>query len=199
MSGRGSASVPVGASPLRHLPNLITLLRILLVLPLGWSLLERRFDLALGLAATAGGSDALDGFLARRYDWRSRLGGLLDPIADKLLLATCFLGLSQVGSVPWALTLLVLGRDVMIVAGALVWQRLFGALEAQPTLLSKFTTLAQIVYVLAVLLDLDGIAALSMAPLLWTVVALTVASGADYVLRWSLQARRRLRGKGESG
>lgn len=198
MTGRTPASATVGTSPLRHLPNLITLLRILLVVPLGWSLLERRFDVALALAAIAGGSDALDGFLARHYGWRSRLGGLLDPAADKLLLATCFLGLSAVGSVPWALTLLVLGRDVVIVAGALAWQRLFGALEAQPTLLSKFTTLAQIVYVLAVLLGLDRIAALPLAPLRWVVVALTVASGVDYVLRWSLKARR-LRREGERG
>ncbi|GAP66483.1 CDP-diacylglycerol--glycerol-3-phosphate 3-phosphatidyltransferase [Mizugakiibacter sediminis] len=198
MTGRTPASAAAGASPLRHLPNLITLLRILLVLPLGWCLLERRFDVALALAAVAGGSDALDGFLARHYGWRSRLGGLLDPAADKLLLATCFLGLSMVGSVPWALTLLVLGRDVAIVAGALAWQRLFGALEAQPTLLSKFTTLAQILYVLAMLLELDGIAALALAPLRWAVVALTVASGVDYVLRWSLKARR-LRREGGRG
>lgn len=196
MTGRTPASATVGASPLRHLPNLITLLRILLVVPLGWCLLARRFDVALALAAVAGGSDALDGFLARHFGWRSRLGGLLDPAADKLLLATCFLGLGVVGSVPWPLALLVLGRDVVIVVGALAWQRLFGALEAQPTLLSKFTTLAQIVYVLAVLLELDGIAALSLLPLQWTVVALTVASGVDYVLRWSLKARR-LRHEGE--
>ena len=93
---------------MRHLPNLLTLLRLLLTLPIAWLLLSERFAAALWLFAVAGASDALDGFLARRFGWVSRVGSVLDPLADKLLLVTSYvcLGLSQV--LPWWLTLLVL-------------------------------------------------------------------------------------------
>lgn len=70
----------------RHLPNLLTLLRLLLTLPIAWLLLSERFAAALWLFAVAGASDALDGFLARRFGWVSRVGSVLDPLADKLLL-----------------------------------------------------------------------------------------------------------------
>jgi cardiolipin synthase len=182
-------------SPWRYLPNAISLVRIALVLPVGLAIATRRFDTALWLAVVAGVSDALDGWLARRFNWRSRLGGMLDPLADKLLLLTCFLVLLHVGSVPLALVALVVGRDLVIVAGALAWRWLIGPFQADPSWLSKCCTMVQILYVLAVLLSLAGMPGLMLAPLAWLVAVMTAASGLDYVLRWSLRARIELRAR----
>jgi cardiolipin synthase len=184
-----AASGPHRATAWRHLPNALSVLRMILVVPLGLAIGTRRFDVALWLTLAAGLSDALDGWLARRCGWRSRLGGLLDPLADKLLLLTCFLSLLRVDAVPLALVALVLGRDLVIVAGALAWQRLIGPFRASPSWLSKCCTAAQIFYVLAVLLRLADLHGLELAPLMWLVAALTAASGIDYVVRWSLRAR----------
>jgi cardiolipin synthase len=181
------------ATAWRHLPNAVSLLRMALVLPLGLAILARRFDAAVWLAVVAGASDALDGWLARRYAWRSRLGGLLDPLADKLLLVTCFLALWRVGDVPPALVALVLGRDLVIVAGALAWQWMVGPFQSQPNWLSKCCTAVQILYVLVVLLQLAAVHNLRLTPLTWLVAALTVASGLDHVIRWAMRARREYR------
>ncbi|MBS0431711.1 MAG: CDP-alcohol phosphatidyltransferase family protein [Proteobacteria bacterium] len=177
---------------MRHLPNAITCVRILLVAPLVVAVLQHRFGAALLIAAIAGLSDGVDGFLARRYGWRSRLGGLLDAAADKLMLVATYLALAHIGRVPLALALLVLGRDVVIVAGALSYRAFIGRFEAQPSLWSKATTLAQILFVLLVL----GAAHFGWhepPPFCdWIVAALTIVSGVDYIVRWSLRARRRL-------
>jgi cardiolipin synthase len=174
------------------LPNAITLARIGMVPPLWWLLHREDYGPALALTLVAGLSDALDGALAKRFGWESRLGGLLDPIADKLLLAACFLGLWTGGALPGWLLALVLARDLIIVAGAIAWQLLVGPLNAQPTLLSKATTFAQISLVLVVIAQLAlSVEAQWMGEtLIWLVAALTVASGLDYVLRWSIKARR---------
>ncbi len=184
------------ASSWRHLPNLLSTLRLLLALPVALAIGYRDYPAALVLAALAALSDALDGFLARRFGWQTRLGGLLDPLADKLLLVGCFIALTYVGAVPLLLTLLVLARDVVIVAGAIAWRLLLGPLTARPSLLSKLNTLAQIALVLAVLVTLawrDSAPAVSWRGPVWAVGALTVASGVDYVLRWGARARRQLR------
>ena len=173
---------------LRQLPNAITLLRIVLVLPLGWAIVARRDDLALGLALLAGVSDALDGFLARRFGWFTRLGAWLDPAADKLMLVVAYLSLAWIAAVPCWLAALVVLRDVVIVSGALLYRRLRGALEVAPSLLSKVNTAVQIVYVLLVLLHLQGLLPISPASVAWLVAALTLASGLDYVLRFSRKA-----------
>ena len=80
---------------LRHLPNLITLLRLALVWPVYWQISKGQYESALILAAIAGGSDAVDGWLAKHFGWESRLGGLMDPLADKLLLLAAFTGLTM--------------------------------------------------------------------------------------------------------
>ena len=101
-----------------HIPNAICIMRMLLVIPTVAALLQRRFDLALLLVFVAGLSDAADGYLAKRFDWSSRLGGLLDPLADKLLLVTLFLMAAWLGLIPRWLTVMVVTRDVMIGVGA---------------------------------------------------------------------------------
>jgi cardiolipin synthase len=177
-------------SPWRHLPNAISMLRVLVVAPICWLLWHDRWPSALALVAVAGVSDGLDGFLARRFAWQSRLGGMLDAIADKLLLIACFVILASRQQAPVWLACVVCGRDLVIALGALGWRLAIGPIEPQPSLLSKACTLAQIIYLLAVLLALARWPALRSSALGWLVAALCVASGVDYVLRWSCRAWR---------
>jgi cardiolipin synthase len=176
---------------LRHLPNLLCVLRILMVYPVAhWILQERYADVML-LFAVAASTDALDGFLAKRFGWTSKLGKLLDPLADKLLLVTVFICLSVNGDVPWVLTGIVLLRDLVIVFGALTYKVLFGPVNGNPTIASKINTLAQIVFCLAVV----ATAAYQWPPQ-WAVIALgafvlfsTCVSGIDYTLIYVRRAR----------
>jgi cardiolipin synthase len=175
----------------RHLPNALTGLRMLLVAPLAWLILDGRYDYALIVAAVAGLSDALDGFLAKHFGWQSWIGGILDPIADKLMLVACFVCLGLVGAHPQWLTWIVVGRDLVIVAGAVAYHNLIGRISAQPTLFSKFTTCIQITYVLAQLVDLSSGLSLPaglLQALIWTTAVCTVASGLQYVAIWSAKA-----------
>lgn len=175
----------------RHLPNLITLLRIGLVIPVFVLIRDGSYGDALVIAAVAGISDAMDGFLARRFHWQSRLGSLLDPLADKLLLMASFAALTLTGVLPVWLLLLVFGRDLLIVAGAIGYHVLIGRFDAAPTVLSKLTTAVQITCVLVELLRLSAWADLPWSEGLIVVTALfTVASGIHYVVAWSLRARR---------
>ena len=187
-----SANLDVAASPWRHLPNALSGLRIVLVAPLTWLILREHYASALLIAAIAGLSDALDGYLARHFGWQSWLGGLLDPVADKLMLVACFVALGVVGAHPAWVTWLVVGRDVVIVAGAVAYHAWIGRVVAQPTLLSKFTTCVQIAYVLAQLVHLSSWLPMPQA-LLTGLIALTavctVASGIQYVVVWSGKAR----------
>lgn len=180
---------------LRQLPNIITGLRMLLVLPLVWSLRDGNYSMALCVALTAGASDAFDGWLAKRFGWQTRLGGLLDPVADKLLLVASFVGLWLADASPGWVTAVVIGRDVVIVAGAIAYNAVVGPVEGHPTLLSKATTVAQIGLVLTLLVGLAWRPWPVAVPALgvWLVAALTLASGIDYVVRWSLRAHRELR------
>ena len=190
------------ASPWRHLPNALTSLRMLMVVPLAWLIRDGRYDAALLVAAAAGLSDALDGWFAKRFGWQSWLGGILDPIADKLMLVGCFVSLGLIGAHPDWLTWLVVGRDVVIVAGAVIYHNFVGRISAQPTLLSKITTCIQIAYVLAQLLALSSWFAVPhavLAGMLWLTATATLVSGVQYVVIWSAKAAHETRRKREPG
>jgi cardiolipin synthase len=137
---------------MRHLPNIICLLRIGLIWPILFSLERGAYERTLWLFALAALSDGLDGFLAKRYGWTSRLGGLLDPAADKLLLVCVFLLATWLGLIPRWLTAAAVGRDVMIALGALVYRIGWGPLRGRPILASKINTLLQLVFVLLVVI-----------------------------------------------
>ena len=181
----------------RHLPNLITALRIALVVPLCLLILARQWPQALLVAAFAGVSDALDGFLAKRYGWQSWIGGMLDPLADKLLLTAAFITLAWVAAIPAWLTVLIVGRDLVIVVGAIGYHALIGRFDAAPTRLSKWTTLMQIVFVLYTLQRLAGgpVSAELDRALIVLTSALTLASGLHYVIVWGGRAWRQQRSR----
>jgi cardiolipin synthase len=132
----------------KYIPNAICIVRIILVAPIVWSLLEGRYGLALGLILMAGLSDALDGFLARRFDWRTRLGGLLDPAADKLLMFAAYVTLAVIGLVPVWFSAMVVGRDLVIITGTIVYQVYVAPVHGEPTSASKLNTFLQILFVL---------------------------------------------------
>ena len=125
--------------PLSWLPNAICVFRVLLVGPVVVVLLREQYVAALILIAIAGFSDALDGLLARSFGWRTPLGSILDPAADKLLIVSVYLTLTYQGLVPVGLTALVVTRDVVIISGAVTYQLLIGPVRGEPTLISKFT------------------------------------------------------------
>ena len=138
---------------MRHLPNLICLLRIALVWPLIHSLLGGDYQTTLWVFVVAAVSDGLDGFLAKRFGWTSELGRVLDPVADKLLLVSLFLVATWIGLIPSWLTVLAVARDVMIGLGALTFVSLWGPLRGRPMLVSKVNTLFQLLYLLAVMVS----------------------------------------------
>lgn len=137
----------------RDTPNLITGLRILLVAPFLWLLLEERYGAALLLFVIAGVSDALDGFLAKYYGWTSELGELLDPIADKLLLIGAILALGWLNKLPGWLVALVIARDATIVGGAIIHHLRVAPFRAAPLLISKLNTLMQLLLVCVMIIN----------------------------------------------
>ena len=172
------------------IPNLISTLRILLVPPVVWSMLEQRWSLALPLFLIAGLSDGLDGFLARRYHWTSRLGAILDPIGDKLLMVSSYLVLGWQGALPWWLVGLVILRDVVIMTGTVLYRVLIGVVVFEPILLSKINTVCQILLVTIALFVLVGIDMLATFQtfLIYIVLFTTVSSGVAYVVLWARRA-----------
>jgi cardiolipin synthase len=138
---------------MRHIPNLICLLRIALIWPIVSCLHAGEYLGALALFIVAAVSDGLDGYLAKHFSWTSNLGRFLDPLADKLLLVAVFVETAWLGLVPWWLTAAVVARDVMIGLGALTYRLWFGPLHGRPTLISKINTAAQLLYVMLVLLS----------------------------------------------
>ncbi len=172
------------------LPNLITFLRLLLAVPLVLLLLNRQYSAALVVLVVAGLSDGIDGFLARRYNSLSRLGAILDPLSDKVLLVSAYVTLGWLGDLPLWLVGLVMLRDVVIVAGAVAYQLLFNYVEIEPTSVSKINTLFQILLLLLVLVVKGAypMAAIWVDTLVYTVAFTTLYSGSHYVWVWSRRA-----------
>ena len=175
---------------LRMLPNILTVARILAVVPLVWLMLIKSFGWAFVVAVIAGISDALDGYLARRFTWQSHFGGWADPAADKLMMSASYVTLAYIEVLPAWISVLVIGKDVVISAGALAYRWLFGRFKATPTLLSKLTTLLQIILLWVVLIGLIGwsIPNQWLSGLIAMVGLLTALTLIQYVVVWSRRA-----------
>jgi cardiolipin synthase (CMP-forming) len=167
-----------------NLPNLITLGRLLCVPLAIWLILGERYGLAFWVFVAAGVSDALDGWIAKRWDQRTPLGALLDPIADKALLAAVYITLGFAGELPHWLVILVVLRDLLIVGGYLLSH---GVNAPEPLFISKVNTLVQIALVGFVLARLGlGIdEALVTSSLIAAAGVTTVWSGLSYLVRWA--------------
>jgi cardiolipin synthase len=176
---------------LRHLPNLISVARIVLIGPVIWALLNGRYQLAFWLFVIAGASDGLDGFLAKRFGWSSRLGGILDALADKLLLVSTFVCLWWLGVFPWWLVLAILARDLVIVTGATIYNFRIEQVQPEPSLVSKLNTVLQIALAAVGMVHkgFGGIPLVAIDALVWAVMVTVLLSGTGYVREWSRRAR----------
>jgi cardiolipin synthase len=175
---------------LRHLPNFICLVRIVLIWPTIDALYAGQYWTALTLVAVCAVSDGVDGWLAKRFNWTSHLGKILDPLADKLLLVALFLTAAWMNLLPWWLTAIVVARDVMIGVGAVIYRFWFGPLHGRPTLLSKINTGMQLAVALAAILGAAaGMPTHEMVTALAIVTMLTtIVSGADYLSAFTRRA-----------
>ena len=168
------------------IPNLITLGRILLVPVVVWAIASGAMWIAFVLFLGAGLSDAVDGYLAKRFHMTTELGAYLDPLADKALIVSIYIALGVNGLIPGWLVILVVSRDIMIV-GAVMLSWLVGIpIKVKPLLVSKLNTVAQIVFACVVLGTLGfgyPLPTISLI-LMGVVAALTLLSVAAYVAEW---------------
>jgi cardiolipin synthase len=179
----------------KQIPNLLSLARLAMA-PFLFSLLWRHaYGAALALIVAAGITDWLDGLFARRFEAASRLGAYLDPIADKVLLSGAFLTLALSGIMQKWLAALVLGRDagiLLFAGGAFLFTKSLRSFP--PSIWGKASTVAQIAFVVAVVMHYDGFRMELLAMILeWLTVGLTVWSGIDYLARGLAMARRETR------
>lgn len=169
---------------LRHIPNVITLMRIVLLVPFALYLFDQRYLAALIILFVAAVSDSIDGFLARRFGWRSWFGSIADPLADKLLLVVSYVSLGYLGIIPVWVVAVVLGRDVLIVSGSFFYWRLTGHFEGNPTWLGKASTFVAMTAAVWTLLHLAfwPLPPWLLPSLYMLVAILGVVSAAQYVL-----------------
>lgn len=174
-----------GPGPL-NIPNLITLGRVILVPVVFWLLVSGQTQLAFLAFVTAGVSDAIDGFIAKRFGLSTELGAYLDPLADKLLLVSMYVALGFMSALPSWLVIAVVSRDILIVLGVLLAWLLNHPIRISPHAVSKANTVAQIVLAGTVLADDGfglGLETLRIA-LVWITGVLTIASLAVYLRAW---------------
>jgi cardiolipin synthase len=171
---------------LNNLPNFITLARMLMTPLAVMMIISQRFLPAFLIFILAGVSDAVDGFIAKRFNLRSELGAYLDPLADKALLISIYVSLAIYAGLPAWIAITVVSRDVMILMAVLISWLLDKPVEIRPVWISKLNTVAQITLAGVAL----GVRAygleepLLQAALEWVVAATTVASGGVYIAQW---------------
>ncbi len=167
-------------------PNLITIMRIMLVPLIVWLILSNQMLPAFILFLVAGVSDGVDGFIAKRFNQETELGAYLDPLADKALLVSIYVALGVLEYLPSWLVILVVSRDVLIIGAVMLSWIMGRPVEMAPVMTSKVNTTAQILLVVFVLADLafdmqlNGLRDIGV----WAVAIFTVSSGAIYLMGW---------------
>lgn len=180
----------MGLSALRYIPNGISVLRLVLVLPIAFLIIEENHIGAFLLLAVSGLSDGLDGFIARRYGWVTAFGKLIDPLADKLMMMTTTLTLGLLGQFPVMLMVLIIVKDLTILGGVFRYTTLAGFPRIQPNFLGKCTTAAQMFLLVSVLLNLafpGTLPELFFDVFFWVVAIMTSFDGVIYLWLWTLR------------
>jgi cardiolipin synthase (CMP-forming) len=175
------------------IPNLLTTLRVILIVPILAALLMTQNQLAFYLFIIAGISDCLDGLLARRFQWTSRYGAIIDPLADKLLLMSSFITLGYLGHLPYWLVAVVIGRDIWIVCGAFAYHFMIDHPDFSPSHLSKYNTFFQLLLIGLLLFHLSNPNLLSPQVLqffILIVFIMSILSFIDYTWIWGRRAWR---------
>ena len=176
-----------------NIPNLISLSRLLSVPFAVWLIINDGLLICFWVLVYAGVSDAVDGFIAKRYDLRSKLGGYLDPIADKALLISVFISLGYSGYLYSWLILIVVFRDILILLGALIYHLMYQDLVIEPLVISKINTTVQFI-LLAVIIGFNGFnlgESFFIDVLIYITAFTTLSSGAAYVYTWGGKAARK--------
>ena len=138
---------------IKQLPNILTFLRLLIVMPFSIALIKGNYPIAFWLFFLAGWTDLLDGLLARYLKSQTKLGSFLDPLADKLLAASSFIISGYLGILPLFLVVLVVAREIGIFIGLAVYRHLIGAIQLAPSLISKLNTALQVLLIGDVLME----------------------------------------------
>ena len=177
---------------LSWIPNAISIMRILLIAPIIILFVNNEFGWALGLFVIAGLSDGIDGYIAKKYDWETRLGAFLDPAGDKLLVAWSFGTLAYLGHIPVWLAVIVISRDVVIVAGSFIYHYLVRRLEGDPTVISKLNTGLEFAFLIFVMskAGFDWPDDITITLVGAAVLVTVIISGYDYVSNWVRSARK---------
>lgn len=177
---------------MRHVPNLITALRFVLIPVLALLLSEQRYATAFAVFLLSAASDLADGMIARHWNARTRFGAVADPLADKLTMLTVTLVLAAQSLLPLWLAVAIVARDLVIVAGAVTFHFVVGRVDIAPTWLSKFNTVLEFGVLAAVLADAARVVELSaVLPALFVLVLATlIGSGLQYVWVWGRRAWR---------
>jgi cardiolipin synthase len=167
---------------LRHIPNILTAFRLGLSPYIAYCVLQRHYGAALAWGFVAGITDGIDGYLARRYHWQSKLGAILDPLADKTMMVLGYLALGIVGAVPVWLTAVVLGRDALILVAAAFAFAFTTIREFPPSFWGKLSTTIQILACAVVLCAhiWPGLAGWALTPAIYATAAVTIWSGIHY-------------------
>ena len=168
-----------------NIPNLLTLVRILLTPLLVIFLIDKRYDLAFLVFCAAGITDGLDGFIARIMRQKTRIGAILDPIADKALLASSYITMAVTGIIPDWLAVTVISRDIIIIFGVMVLLLFHSGVEICPSIISKLTTLFQLLTIFFVLggMVMKGTCQPMVTSLYVITAVLTIASGLHYIYK----------------
>jgi cardiolipin synthase len=184
--GHSSELPPAGGPSLLNLPNLITIARILLVPVMVWAIAANEMRIAFVVFLVAGLSDAVDGFLAKRFNMTSELGAYLDPLADKVLIMSIYVALGITDAIPRWLVILVVSRDLLIVGGIMLAWILGNPMKVKPLWVSKLNTVAQILYAGVVLaaLGFQFEAGVVQLLLIASVALLTLLSIGFYLRNW---------------
>jgi len=168
------------------IPNVITLARILLVPIIVWAIASSQMEIAFAVFVVAGVSDAIDGFLAKRFNLTSELGALLDPLADKALLVSIYMALGIWGAIPRWIVILVVSRDIMIVSAVIVSWLFDKPVQMKPLMVSKLNTAAQVAFAALVLGSLGF--GFQLSPydfiLMALVTVFTLVSVSLYLVEW---------------
>jgi len=173
-----------------HIPNILTLLRIMACPVLIVLLNEGSYGASLALAAAAGVSDALDGFIAKRFNCVSRLGTMLDPLADKLLIISAMVMLTLSSHIPLWLFVGIVFRDLIIIGGWLILTTLHTEVHLRPSFVSKINTTLLIVLIITILIQLEGTLAVPEWPItlmIFSVAVTTALSLAHYLWIWAFR------------
>lgn len=177
-----------------QIPNIISVLRLFLIVPVAYGVLYGHWEFVLIILVIGGLTDLLDGYLARRFQWTSRFGEIVDPIADKVTFGgTCVL-LTLEGIWPVWLLSVVLAREGVILGGAVAYRLLFKRLDIEPTLLSKTNTIVLVSTIVLVVIAQINFKYQMMAVTMldwvgyWLVALFSIASGLDYVRLWGRRA-----------